>query len=340
VRVSQAEELYNRLDFTTKRAATMQITQTTLSDDPFWPRASAWLAGKRQGEVEGLLSVLGAPVRLGSITPGRSDLAPQAVREMLRRFSTYDIETDTDLVVIEVIDQGDLPIAELTLEEALEPLRNAVCVPLDMDADAIVILGGDNGVTRPGVRGLADSMVVGSLNEVGLLTLDAHFDLRDTSNGLSNGNPVRALLEDGLPGGNIVQLGILGFANSQAYAQIARDAGINVITMDKLREKGIERAVNEALERLSARVKTIYFDLDVDVLDRAFAPACPGARPGGLLPWEVRRAAWLCGRHPKVKAMDLVEVDPTQDVAQVTVMSAAACLLSFASGLVTRLQAR
>lgn len=284
-----------------------------------------------------MFSIIGAPVRLGSITPGRSDLAPQAVREALRRFSTYDIETDVDLSVLEVIDSGDLPLADLTLEEAFDPISTRVCVDLNMDVEAVVLLGGDNGITRPGVHGLSETMRCHSLADVGLLTLDAHFDLRDTSNGLSNGNPVRALLEDGLPGGNIVQLGILGFANSKAYADVARDAGINFVTMEKVREQGIERSVTDALEYLSARAKTIYFDLDVDVMDRAFAPACPGARPGGLLPWQLHRAAWLCGQHPKVNVMDLVEVDPTQDVANITVMTMAACLLSFASGLVTRL---
>lgn len=308
--------------------------QTTSADDPFWPRASAWLAGEHFEQPLGGLAILGAPVRLGSVTPGRSDLTPPAIREVLRRFSTYDIETGADVRTLRATDHGDLPLAETKLEDAFAPLSTAI-KQAAQHAQAVIILGGDNGVTRPGVHGISDS-----LNEVGLLTLDAHFDLRDTSKGLSNGNPVRALLEDGLPGANIVQLGILGFANSQAYAQVARDAGINVVTMDKLRAQGLERAVTTALEYLAARVKVIYFDLDVDVLDRAFAPACPGARPGGLQPWEVRRAAWLCGQHPKVKAMDLVEVDPTQDVANVTVMSTAACLLSFASGLVSRLQAK
>jgi arginase family enzyme len=300
-------------------------------DDPHWPRASAWLAGEHFAQPLGSLAVLGAPVRLGSVTPGRGDLAPQAVREVLRRFSTYDIETDVDVRALAVNDAGDLPLAETKLEDAFTPLRGAV-KSATQQAEAVVVLGGDNGVTRPGVHGLGDS-----LSEIGLLTLDAHFDLRDTANGLSNGNPVRALLEDGLPGANIVQLGILGFANSQAYAEVAREAGISVVTMDKLRAQGIEHAVSTALNYLASRCETIYFDLDVDVLDRAFAPACPGARPGGLQPWEVRRAAWLCGRHPKVKVMDLVEVDPTQDVANITVMSMAACLLAFASGVVTRL---
>ncbi len=310
------------------------MNATNVVDDPHWPRASAWLAGEQLAPTQGALAILGAPVRLGSVTPGRSDLAPTALRNVLRRFSTYDIETEVDVRTLAAHDLGDLPLADTKLEDALVPVRDQVRQALRQN-DAIILLGGDNGITRPGLHGLGDTLA-----DIGLLTLDAHFDLRDTSNGLTNGNPVSALLDDGLPGANITQLGILGFANSQAYAQVARDAGIRVVTMERLRALGIERAVNEALEYLAARVKTIYFDLDVDVLDRAFAPACPGARPGGLSAWEVRRAAWLCGRHPLVRAMDLVEVDPEQDVAQITVMNAAACFLSFASGLVTRLQTR
>ncbi len=304
------------------------------TEDPNWPRASAWLAGDKFDDTVGTLAVLGAPVRLGSITPGRSDLAPQAVREMVRKFSSYDIEWDADLRRLEATDYGDLPLTEAKLEAAFAPVRNAVKRALT-NADAAIILGGDNGITRPGVHGIA-----AALEDCGLLTLDAHFDLRETRHGLSNGNPVRALLEDGLPGSHIVQLGIMGFANSQAYAHVARDAGIRVVTMDRLREQGIERAITGALEYLSPLVSAIYFDLDVDVMDRAFAPACPGARPGGLLPWELKRAAWVCGQHPKVRAMDLVEVDPTQDAANVTVMTTAACLLSFASGLLNRLKGK
>jgi formiminoglutamase len=314
--------------------------QTPLANDPFWPRASAWLAGERAGEAEGLLALIGAPMRLGSLTPGRCDLAPQAVRDILRKFSCYDIETNIDLRVLAVCEL-DLPLAEVSLAEAFAPLSEAVSNALDQDVDAVIILGGDNGVTRPGVHGLAESLLNApqqTLSSCGLLTFDAHFDLRDTSQGLTNGNPIRALLEDGLPGRNIVQIGLQPFANSQAYAQVARAAGVTFITMKRVREQGLERIVNEALAQLSAQVQVIYVDFDIDVLDRAFAPACPGARPGGLTPWELRRAAWLCGAHPKVKVIDLVEVDPTQDVAEVTVMAAGACLLSFASGLVSRLQ--
>lgn len=304
-------------------------------DDPFWPRANAWLAGAHAEKTLGALAVLGAPLRLGSITPGRCDLAPAAVRAILCKFSCYDLESDADLHLLEARDLGDLPLAELKLEDAFEPLRDAVRDELS-NADTIAILGGDNGVTRPAAHGLADSLAQ-PLESLGVITLDAHFDLRDLGGGLSNGNPIRALLADGLPGANITQIGLQPFANSLAYAKVAREAGITVITMNQVRAHGIEALLTETLDDLARRVEAIHVDLDIDVLDRGFAPACPGSRPGGLTPWELRRVAWMCGFHPKVRAIDLVEVDPTLDVADATVMATASCLLSFASGLVSRL---
>lgn len=299
-------------------------------DDLKWPRASAWLAGEHSENPLGQVAVLGAPLRLGSITPGRCDLAPEAVRSSLHKLSCYDLESDADLHRLEAQDLGDLNLAGVKLEDALIPLSQAVRTALET-ADAVLLLGGDNGVTRPGVHGVS-----GLLDNCGLLTFDAHLDVRDTRDGLTNGNPVRALLEDGLPGQHIVQIGLQGWANSQAYAQIAREAGITMVTMNHIRARGIEAVVAEALAYLSQQVELIYVDFDMDVLDRSFAPACPGSRPGGLTPWELRRAAFLCGAHPKVRALDVVEVDPTQDIAEATVLAAGACLLSFAAGVVKR----
>ncbi|HEV8572791.1 MAG TPA: agmatinase family protein [Actinomycetota bacterium] len=271
---------------------------------------------------------MGAPIRLGSISGGRFDLAPDAVRGALVTYSTFADGIDVRAVAVK--DAGDLAIAGSSPEAALREIAGSVGGTLDTYAVAVV-LGGDNSITRPACRGLGPD-----LSRVGLLTLDAHHDLRDTSDGLTNGNPIRALLEDGLPGENVVQVGIQPFANSAAYANVARGAGITVVTADEVRTAGINSVVQEALLVLASRADAIYVDLDLDVLDRAFAPACPGSRPGGLAPWEVLAAARLAGAHPKVRAIDLVEVDPERDVADVTVLTAAACLLSFAAGVATR----
>jgi len=303
---------------------------TQLHEDKHWPRAHAWLAGDYAHSATGLLRVLGVPLTLGSITPSRCDLAPKAIRDALIRFSTYDMVHGRDVRELKVEDRGDLPLAQSTVEDAQEPIVQAVRDAV-RSADAVVLLGGDNSITRPALRGMSDD-----LKKCGLLTIDAHLDLRTLEGGLRNGNPVRALLADGLPGENIVQVGIQSFANSAAYFRVAEDAGITVIPVEQVAERGMETVVERVLRELSHKVDAIYVDLDLDVMDRAFAPATAGARPGGLTPLDIRRAAYLFGAHSKVRVMDLVEIDPTRDSNDITALAAAACLLSFASGLLER----
>lgn len=301
------------------------------TEDKYWQRASNWLSGQDAAETHGTLAIIGAPLRLGSITPGRTDLAASAVRAILHRFSTYDIEANLDLRLLAAHDAGDLDLADARPEAAFEVLTDAVRAGLEK-ADAMVLLGGDNSITRGGVHGLGLP-----LEKCGLVTLDAHLDLRDTAAGLTNGNPIRALLEDGLPGANIVQIGIQSFSNSKDYMEVARAAGIEVITAEAVFNRSLEKVLNASLAKLAERVEAIYVDLDLDVLDRAFAPAAPGSRPGGLTPPQLRTAARICGRHDKVRVLDLVEVDPTKDIADATIMIMAACWLSFASGVLERL---
>jgi len=223
-----------------------------------------------------------------------------------------------------------LAVVESTPADAFESIRDAVAGHVAESA-AVVLLGGDNSITRAGCHGLG-----APLDRCGLITLDAHFDLRTLDGGLNNGNPVRALLADGLPGDQIVQIGLQSFANSPAYAEVARQAGIEVLTMDDVTEYGLVKVMQNALASLGTRVERIYVNFDIDVLDRAFAPACPGSRPGGMTPFGLRRAAHLCGAHHRVHAIDIVEIDPTLDVADITVLAAAACLLEFASGVLER----
>ena len=304
-----------------------------MAEDPNWPRASSWLRGEGVSDMTASLAVLGVPLHLGSITPGRCDLAPAAIRAALERFSTYDFDEEVDVRGLLADDLGDVLVADMRPEQAFDPISKAVRRAVG-DHEAVILLGGDNAVTWAGVHGLGVR-----LERCALLTLDAHLDLRDLDAGLSNGNPVRALLADGLPGDHVVQVGIQSFANSPEYAEVAREAGIQLITAGAVRKQSIEFVVAESLAHLSDRADAIYVDLDLDVMDRAFAPGTPGSRPGGLTPADIRTAAHLCGRHPKVRALDLVELDPSKDIADATALAGAACLLSFASGVLRRMHA-
>ncbi|MEZ5996877.1 MAG: agmatinase family protein [Hyphomonadaceae bacterium] len=263
------------------------------------------------------VALIGAPVGLGSITPGRCDLAPETVRAAMRRMSVYDLETETDLSGLHVFDAGDADIADLEPAGMLAPLL-ACLTPLINSHALTLVLGGNNAITRPCVHALDPT-----LQRVGLLTLDAHFDLRDTDCGLTNGNPLQALLEDGMPGAHIAQIGLLPFANTRKAHEKAKAAGIYVAPASACRAQGLTAIAENALARLAARCDIIHVDFDIDVIERAHMPGAPGARPGGVSPQDFFDATRLICAHPKVRSVDLAEFDPSLDVASISALTAA-----------------
>jgi arginase family enzyme len=192
-------------------------------------------------------------------------------------------------------------------------------------------IGGDNAITRPLVAAMSDDLM-----SVGLITFDAHHDVRSLENGPSNGTPIRGLIEEhGLPGANVVQIGIHSFANSAAYRAYCDDQGVTTVTVTEVEHGGMESVVRDALNRLSD-CERIYVDVDIDVLDRVFAPACPGARPGGLTVRQLATGLATCAADPRVTAFDFVEVDPTADVGAVTLDVTAHLILTAVAGYATR----
>ncbi len=135
----------------------------------------------------------------------------------------------------------------------------------------------------------------------------------------------------------MVQVGIDPFANSGEYAARAADLGITVILRDELGRRPMDDVMAEALEIAAAGGGAVHVDLDVDVCDRAVAPACPAAVPGGISAHELRLAARAAGRHPAVRSIDLTEIDATADAPDGrTVRLAALCVLEALAALKER----
>src|SRR5882724_8488614 len=286
---------------------------TEISENRSWVSIHSLLTQ----DPDGAVALVGAPLARESLTPGRCDLAPDIVRGALKRLSVYDLESRTDLSVLRITDAGDLPIAAFTPAEAFSPLSKGIR-ELTRDHPLTLVLGGHNAVTRPGVQGCGQS-----LKTTGLMTLDAHFDLRDTDGGLNNGNPIQALLEDGMAGAQISQIGLAPFANTKKAHGKATRARIAVRTLSECFERGFVAVVREELERLAADVQDIYVDFDIDVIDRAQMPAAPGARAGGISARDFFAAARIIAAHPKVRCVDLVEFDPATDMNAIAALTAA-----------------
>ena len=287
-----------------------------------WPNLSDLIVGV---ETTAPVSLVGVPLAAGSVTVGNCDLAPALLRQTLRRIGLYDVETGRELSA-RITDRGDVEITGLSIAEATVPISEAVRFSSSLHA-LTLLLGGNNAVTRPGVLGLGLA-----LEKVGLITLDAHFDMRDTYEGLSNGNPVRALMDDGLPGSNIAQIGLASFANSRKMHEDAKAAGNLTVTMSEVRRLGIGLAVDRALEHVS-HCEAIVIDCDIDVIDRSQFPAAPGARPGGMSAHDFFSAVRRLAAEPRVRLIDLTEWDPPLDPSDLSALTAARwvaeCLAGF-----------
>lgn len=313
------------------------MTETTLFEDPHWPRAGRWpIADSVEGSDRVDVGIIGVPTWRTSLSATGAHATPAAIRAAIQRYGTFAAGVDWPSVA----DFGDVTEPDGDGEaEAIEAVRRA-----SARSSLVIALGGDNALTysvalgswaAPGESGdTAGSAGQSRLVDAGLITIDAHHDLRD---GISNGSPVRRLLEAGLDGSRAVQLGIADFANSEFYDTRAREAGIRVVRRDEFEQRPLESIAAEALETAGAAGGPIHVDVDVDACDRSIAPACPASIPGGLSAYQLRRTVRLLARDPRVTSLDIAEVDATRDSSDGrTVRLAALVVLEAIAGFAQR----
>lgn len=299
------------------------MTIGNLAHDENWPRAGGWPSWEEGERVDAI--VVGIPTWRTSLSPTRAFETPAAVRDALRRYSANPLQRTTG-VPLQVRDAGDVHEPD----GAGEVMATARIAALAAASDLVIVIGGDNAATVPAARGVWG----GQQESAGLVTVDAHYDLRD---GVSNGSPVRRLLEDGLVGTRVSQMGIEPLANSRYYAERAEHHGITVVTRSELTVSSIETEMDAALDRAASAGGPVHVDLDIDVCDRAVAPGCPASIPGGISAHELRRAAYAAGRHSSVRGIDLTELDASADAPDGrTVRLAALCVLEALAGLAAR----
>ncbi len=280
--------------------------------------------------------LIGAPLSKTSISHSGASSTPAAMREMFGAVTTYDVERDVDLAsVLRVRDAGDVAVHVTDLATSRANIRAAITSVLSAaPASLPIVIGGDHSITAPSVEAFRGR--VGG--DVGLVQIDAHMDLRNLDDGgPSNGTPIRQLIDGGtLEGRNIAQIGIHSFANAREYREVARRSGITQITAREVATTPIERIIERALAAAGAHTDAIYVTLDMDALDQAYAPGAPALVPGGMTTWQLFDAMYLLGRDERVAALDIVEVDATQDPRRATVRAAAHAMLNFLSGYASR----
>ena len=277
------------------------------------PHRDLW-SGLLSDDPAAEVGVLGVPFdRAVSFRSGTA-FAPAKLRELTPHLACSTEEGQ--LLTLRVRDYGDVsadlewPRYFQKVEElAMETLRHPLAL----------FLGGDHSVTIPLIRAF-DRAVDGPF---GVLHFDAHFDLFDTYDGhrWSHACTERRALELlGLDPHHLVFVGPRSFPQEELDFLRAHPE-ISYYTARQCYRQGIEAVAEEVVDKLGS-VKAIYFTLDIDGLDPAYAPGTGTPEGGGLSTRELLELVRIVFQRLPVRAMDVVEVSPPLDSADITSFAA------------------
>jgi formiminoglutamase len=280
----------------------------------------------------GLLMV---PIARGAIKHVAAHLGPNALRMVWPFFTTYSIDYDVELASLRVRDLGDVEIPLLDVAAAHRNIEAAVSGLLAMDRKFLPItIGGEHSLAHPLLRAFKHGR---AYERIGLIQFDAHMDFQTGEHGPHNGTPIRAIIEDGIVAPtNLVQIGIAGFVQAAWHAQWGREQGVTIFTARDVAMRGIAPLLEAALAIAGRDTDAIYVTFDIDCFDQAFAPGTGASLPGGLTPWQAFESLFTLGRDARVQGFDLVEIDPSRDVFDITARLATKLVLTFLAGYQTR----
>lgn len=254
----------------------------------------------------GAYALIGIPEDRASSFRAGAHLGPEAIRGMAASLNPCT-ERGTDLARLDAVDQGDLSLSR-DADSTRPQIGSTVGRAMD-EGTVPIVLGGDHSVTVPSFNA-----ALGRYPDVRMLYLDAHPDLYAEFEGdpFSHACVVARILDmDGMAGDRITQAGVRAWTPDQL--ETAEKHGIQTLPMGEM-----EGFVYET-------PKPVYLSLDIDVLDPAFAPGVGNPVPGGLSSRAL--ISLIQSLDANVVGMDLVEVNPLLDRANVTSVAAARLVL-------------
>jgi agmatinase len=283
--------------------------------------------------------IVGAPIDSGTSHRSGAKFGPQAIRGgdyLPHDASRPHLALRTDgLKDLTVVDAGDLMmpggdlVASLTvLREATEKISRAGAIP--------VILGGDHSIASADVAGIANHRGHGKIS---MIHFDAHADTGEDHFGalIGHGTPMRRLIEDGyMRGDRFLQLGLRGYWPDHATLAWMRDQGMRSYEMTEIHHRGLNTVLDESFATLIDGCDGVFLSVDIDVVDPGMAPGTGTPEPGGMTSRELFEAVRRICLELPVVGIDVVEVAPAFDSADITAILANRVVLEALSAIAKR----
>ncbi len=283
--------------------------------------------------------IVGAPIDSGTSHRSGAKFGPQAIRGgdyLPHDASRPHLALRTDgLKDLKVVDAGDLMmpggdlVASLAiLREATEKISRSGAIP--------VILGGDHSIASADVAGIANHR---GLGKISMIHFDAHADTGEDQFGalVGHGTPMRRLIEEGyVRGDRFLQLGLRGYWPDHVTLAWMRDQGMRSYEMTEIHHRGLNTVLDESFITLQDGCDGVFLSVDIDVVDPGMAPGTGTPEPGGMTSRELLEAVRRICLELPVVGIDVVEVAPPFDSADITAILANRVVLEALSAIAKR----
>jgi agmatinase len=199
-----------------------------------------------------------------------------------------------------------------------------------------VVLGGDHSIASADVAGIAAHR---GLGKVSMIHFDAHADTGDLQFGalVGHGTPMRRLIDSGaVRGDRFLQLGLRGYWPGDETLNWMRDQGMRSYEMTEIHHRGMKAVLDESFATLTDGCDGVFLSVDIDVVDPGMAPGTGTPEPGGMTSRELLEAIRrICFELPIV-GIDVVEVAPPFDSADITAILANRVVLEGLSAIAAK----
>jgi agmatinase len=286
--------------------------------------------------------VIGAPFDGGTSHRPGARFGPQAIR-----FTDYlphdgsrpHLALGVDpLAELRITDVGDVEMPSGDTETSLRRLEDTV-TRVARSGAIPVVLGGDHTIAFPDATGVARHVGWG---RVSLIHFDAHADTGDTQFGslVGHGTPMRRLIESGaVRGDRFLQIGLRGYWPEPETLDWMADQRMRSFEMTEIVARGLDECLTEAFATALDDCDAVFLSVDVDVVDPGLAPGTGTPEPGGLSSRQLLDAVRRIAMELPLAGLDLVEVAPPYDHAEVTAYLGNRVVLEALSGIAWRRRA-
>ena len=280
--------------------------------------------------------IVGAPIDSGTSHRSGAKFGPQAIRggdylphDSERPHLSLRVDALKDL---KVLDAGDLMMPGHDLVGSLAVLKEAT-EKISRAGAFIVVLGGDHSIASADVAGIAAHRGQGKIS---MVHFDAHADTGESQFGalVGHGTPMRQLINSGaVRGDRFLQIGLRGYWPDDATFKWMRDQGMRSYEMTEIHHRGLDAVLDESFKTLVDGCDGVFLSVDIDVVDPGMAPGTGTPEPGGLTSRELLESVRRICLELPVVGMDIVEVAPPFDHADITAILANRVVLEALSAI-------